>query len=76
MAIKMTEELRQELEEAYVEYLKQLECEHKELKRLLDAAEEVVNDFLPNLSNCVLQDYGRLNQFLIDIKQFRENSNG
>ena len=26
---------------------------------------EVVKDFLPNVAHCALQDYGRLNEFMI-----------
>ena len=34
---------------------------------------EVVEDFLPNIGNCALQDIGRLNHFLIDAKAGAKN---
>lgn len=38
------------------------------LKEELIRGVEVVEDFLPNIGKCVLQDYGRLNEFLIESK--------
>lgn len=40
-----------------------------ELRELIQTGVEVVEDFLPNIDKCVLQDYGRLNKFLIDAKK-------
>lgn len=37
-----------------------------ELVDLLAKAVLVIEDFLPNIGHCVLQDYGRLNVVLID----------
>lgn len=37
-----------------------------ELLDLLTRALLVIEDFLPNIGRCVLQDYGRLNDVLID----------
>lgn len=35
---------------------------------------EIVQDFLPNVGQCALQDYGRLNQFMIDAaKEFPDD---
>lgn len=36
----------------------------KELQRLVKMGEAVVEDFMPNIGQCALQDYGRLNTFL------------
>lgn len=35
------------------------------LKALLTTGVAVVEDFMPNIGRCVLTDYGRLNDFLI-----------
>ena len=36
-----------------------------ELVKLVLMGLAVVEDFLPNIGNCTLQDFGRLNDFLI-----------
>ena len=49
----------------------------EELEKLVLMGLEVVADFLPNIGSCALQDYGRLNQFLIaadKLKAEREAS--
>jgi len=43
-----------------------LERENERLAALVVQGLCVVNDFLPNIGNCVLQDYGRLNEFCIE----------
>lgn len=40
--------------------------DYEDLKKILAMGVEVVEDFLPNVAQCALQDYGRLNQFMID----------
>ncbi len=45
-----------------------VECNNQkndDMKKLLKMGLEVVEDFLPNVGNCALQDYGRLNEFMI-----------
>ena len=49
--------------EALVEFSK-LQIEVANLKLLVKMGERVVNDFLPNIGNCTLQDYTELNDFL------------
>ena len=39
--------------------------EMEDMRELAKQGWEVVNDFLPNVSKCALQDYGRLNDFMI-----------
>lgn len=41
----------------------------KELRALLQMGVEVVEDFMPNIGHCVLQDYGRVNEFLLQSKE-------
>jgi hypothetical protein len=41
----------------------------RELRELLKMGNEVVEDFMPNVGQCVLQDYGRLNDFLTKAKE-------
>ena len=40
-----------------------------DLSTLAKLGLEVVEDFLPNVANCALQDYGRLNDFMILAKK-------
>lgn len=40
----------------------------EKLTQLVKDGKAVVEDFLPNVGTCVLQDYGRLNQFMIDAE--------
>jgi hypothetical protein len=35
------------------------------LRQLVAMGKRVVDDFLPNIGNCALQNYGELNEFLI-----------
>ena len=39
--------------------------EMEDMRELAKMGMEVVKDFLPNVSKCVLQDYGRMNDFLV-----------
>lgn len=39
------------------------------LKALVKLGESVVEDFLPNIGKCVLQDYYALNDFLVKAKK-------
>ncbi len=39
----------------------------RELRDLVKMGHEVVEDFMPNIAQCVLQDYGRMNAFLISV---------
>lgn len=40
----------------------------EELRTLVSKGLAVVDDFLPNIGSCALQDYGRLNQFCIEAR--------
>lgn len=42
------------------------EAKAEQLERLVKMGEAVVEDFLPNIGRCVLQDYGRMNDFLME----------
>jgi hypothetical protein len=42
------------------------------LRALVLMGEKVVEDFLPNIGKCALQDYGRLNEFLIEAAKVRK----
>ena len=59
------------MSEALVEEIQQLESQVKDLKRLVKMGEAVVEDFMPNIGACVLQDYGRLNDFLNEAEQIK-----
>lgn len=39
------------------------------LRKLVAQGLAVVEDFLPNIATCVLQDYARLNEFCIEAKK-------
>ncbi len=39
--------------------------EDEEMRELAKQGYEVVKDFLPNIGQCALQDYGRLNEFMM-----------
>ena len=41
----------------------------KDMRELAKLGYAVVNDFLPNVANCALQDYGALNDFMIKAKE-------
>lgn len=41
------------------------------LRRLVKMGEAVVEDFMPNIGKCALQDYGRLNEFLIEAAKIK-----
>lgn len=43
--------------------------ERDELKKLVIKGYAVVLDFMPNVRNCVLQNYQRLNEFLIEAEK-------
>jgi len=45
--------------------------ELKRLRKLVVTGLEVVEDFMPNIGKCALQDYGRLNTFTIEADQVR-----
>lgn len=42
------------------------DAEVARLRKLVQTGLAVVKDFMPNIGKCVLQDYGRLNEFLIE----------
>jgi hypothetical protein len=47
----------------------------EEMREIAKMGYEVVLDFLPNVAQCALQDYGRLNDFMIlAAKEFPEIS--
>ena len=50
----------------------ELRREVESLKKTIRMGELVVEDFMPNIGKCVLQDYGRLNQFLMDAAQIEQ----
>lgn len=52
--------------EMYERAVQELEAERDRLRALVKQGEAVVNDFMPNIGRCALQDYGRLNDFLIE----------
>ena len=37
-----------------------------DMRNTLESAIKVIEDFLPNIGKCVLQDYGRLNDVLVE----------
>jgi hypothetical protein len=43
--------------------------ELERLQALVLMGARVVNDFLPNIGRCALQDYGALNQFLLEAEK-------
>ncbi len=43
--------------------------QHSELLKIIDKGYAVVLDFMPNIGKCVLQDYKRLNEFLIEARR-------
>lgn len=48
-----------------------LQCEIETLRKLVVKGLDVVNDFMPNIKSCVLQDYGRMNTFTVDAEEVR-----
>lgn len=46
-----------------------------ELERILNNGVLVVEDFLPNIGQCALQDYGRLNDFMNESKAVLNENN-
>ena len=42
------------------------------LRRLVAKGYAVVNDFLPNVGRCALQDYERLNTFMVDAARYKD----
>lgn len=47
----------------------QLRGEIEHLRALVLQGLAVVDDFLPNIGQCVLQDYGRLNEFCMEARR-------
>jgi hypothetical protein len=43
-----------------------------ELEALVKMGEAVVMDFMPNIGRCALQDYARLDKFLIKAAKLKE----
>lgn len=50
------------------------ETELNRLRALVLMGEKVVEDFMPNIGKCALQDYGRLNEFLIEAAKVRKTT--
>lgn len=48
------------------------EVEIKKLRLLVAKGKRVVDDFLPNIGNCVLQNYGELNEFMIEATKLEK----
>lgn len=46
----------------------------QELEETLRQGIAVVEDFMPNIGHCALQDYGRLNAFLINSKRLLDKN--
>jgi hypothetical protein len=44
--------------------------ERDELRKLVRKGLDVVLDFMPNLPNCAIQDYARLNEFMIEAAKY------
>jgi len=44
------------------------------LRKLVLMGKRVVDDFLPNIGNCALQNYGELNEFMILAGQEEEKT--
>ena len=40
----------------------------RELEALVAMGVAVVDDFLPNIGKCALQDYGRMNDFMVQAR--------
>lgn len=53
-----------------------LAADNERLLGIVKMGTEVVEDFLPNVGKCALQDYARLNEFLIESKAALEKSDG
>ena len=47
----------------------------KSTAELIQMLVDVINDFLPNIGNCALQDYGRLNTALIESEKWIKENN-
>lgn len=58
-------------EDAFENEIAALELERDELKKLVKMGEAVVEDFMPNIGQCALQDYGRLNTFLVEAAKIK-----
>ena len=43
--------------------------EEKKMREIAKQGYEVVKDFLPNIGVCALQDYGRLNEFMMAARE-------
>ena len=51
-------------------------AEIERLRGLVKMGEAVVEDFMPNIGLCALQDYARLNQFLCETAALKERDDG
>lgn len=49
-----------------LEHVTDLQGKLHEMQELVKMGEAVVEDFMPNIGQCALQDYGRLNTFLVE----------
>ena len=58
------------------EKIESLKAEIERLRGLVLMGDAVVEDFLPNIGNCCLQDYGRLNEFLIATTALKAQEQG
>jgi len=54
--------------------LSEVMLERDKLKELVRMGDEVISDFLPNIGTCVLQDYGKLNDFLLAVESLNKES--
>ena len=49
--------------------LSEQDMEIERLKEMVAKGKRVVEDFLPNIGNCALQNYGELNEFMIESEE-------
>lgn len=66
--------ISQAVYEAQIERIAALEAESARLRNLVLMGAEVVEDFLPNIGRCALQDYGRMNSFLVESSKLKKDS--
>jgi len=74
-AVSSIEALKYDLHGLGLEVI-DLKAEIERLRGLVLMGEAVVEDFLPNIGNCCLQDYGRLNEFLIATTALKAQEQG